>query len=563
MATPGLKPVAPEPSTPALVKTPVLEKGSASAKSWGESQPGAMLRRLNPSTLVGWMVLAVMVGTTLFAFAGLFNFSEEPIRWQFFNDPYLHSILRFTLWQSVLSAVFSVLLAWPVALALTHLPRSRHQRLFLSLCVLCFVMPTLVLITGIVALLGQSGLLTTWLGKDWNIYGLSGILLAHIYLNMPFAIRALYLRLSAIPAGNWRLARQLKLSRWQQLRFVEWPAARSATWITLGFVMVLCFNSFAVVLALGGGPKSTTFEVAIYQALKYDFNIPEALVLSWIQLLLAGGLYLMVTTFGQVSWLGQETRSQDYRPIPSRQVRVLYSFIYLLAWLFLLSPLAALIPKIQGVWLNGQLWLKLITPLGTSLALALASTCLSVTMAYMVLTPYRISLRRGSANYIWLDGMASHALVVPSMVLSVGIFVFCLPRIDLDQWAFLLVLCVNALISIPFAITQLKPALVNYDQQYWRIIQTLKLNFAQRCLAEWRFVRPSVLTSAAFVSVLVLGDVAVYSIFGNQDFITLPWLIYGYASTYRIAEAAMASLVLLLLSIVMVMFLEKQWGNHA
>ena len=522
-----------------------------------------LLRKPNPTILAGWAVLALMVGTTLFAFVGLFNFSGEPIRWQFFSDPYLHSILKFTLLQSSLSALLSVLLAWPVALALSHLPRSRHQKIFLSLCVLCFVMPTLVLITGIVALFGQSGMLSRMLGEDWNIYGLSGILLAHVYLNMPFAVRAIYLRLSSIPAGNWRLAQQLKLSRWQQLRFIEWPAARSATWITLGFVMVLCFNSFAVVLALGGGPKSTTFEVAIYQALKYDFNISEALVLSWIQLALAGGLYLMVTTFGQVSWLGQETRHHHYRPRPSNQATMAYYLCYGLAWLFLLAPMLALIPKTFGVWSDGHYWLSLLLPLITSLGLALTATVVSVGMAYAVLSPYRRSLRKGSANYIWLDGMASHSLVVPAMVLSVGIFVFCLPRFDLDHWAFAAVLLVNALISVPFAITQLKPALVNYDQQYWRVIQTLKLRFAQRCYAEWKFVRPAVLTSAAFVSVLVLGDVAIYSIFGNQDFITLPWLIYGYASTYRIAEAAVASIVLLLLSILMVMYLEKQRESYA
>ena len=61
----------------------------------------------------------------------------------------------------------------------------------------------------------------------------------------------------------------------------------------LGFVFILCFNSFAVVLALGGGPQATTLEVAIYQALKYDFNIPEALSFAWTQLAIAGGLFVV------------------------------------------------------------------------------------------------------------------------------------------------------------------------------------------------------------------------------------------------------------------------------
>ncbi|OZG72395.1 thiamine/thiamine pyrophosphate ABC transporter permease ThiP [Hahella sp. CCB-MM4] len=504
-----------------------------------------------------------MASATLLAFYGLLSFSGDSFQWDVLKDPYLLSILRFTLLQSCLSALLSVLLAWPVALALLHLPDSRQKLWFLSLCVLCFVLPTLVLITGIVALLGQSGVLTPLMGEQWNIYGLSGILLAHVYLNMPFAARSIYLRLAAIPAGNWRLLQQLKLSRWQQFRYLEWPAARSATWITLGFVMVLCFNSFAVVLALGGGPKSTTFEVAIYQALKYDFNIPEALVLSWIQLIVAGGLYLVVSACGQVSWLGQEIKSRLYLPKPDRKNSIFYRATYGLAWLFLLAPLLALIPKTQGVWSNGAYWLKLIPPLATSLLLALMSTLLSVTMAYAVLQPYRRALRTRSNAAIWLDGLASHTLVVPAMVLSVGLFVFCLPRIDIDYWGFTLVFLVNALVSVPYALTQLKPALASYDQQYWPIIQTLKLGFRQRAYAEWKFIRPVLLTAASFVSVLVMGDVAIYSIFGNQDFVTLPWLIYGYASTYRIAEAAVASLLLLGISIILVLTLERQRARYA
>ena len=45
---------------------------------------------------------------------------------------------------------------------------------------------------------------------------------------------------------------------------------------------------------------------------------------------------------------------------------------------------------------------------------------------------------------------------------------------------------------------------------------------------------------------LAIGDVAIFAIFGHQDLITLPWLIYSYTGTYRMSEAAMASLVLLL-----------------
>lgn len=34
-------------------------------------------------------------------------------------------------------------------------------------------------------------------------------------------------------------------------------------------IFMLCFASFATVLSLGGGPKATTIELAIYRALSF------------------------------------------------------------------------------------------------------------------------------------------------------------------------------------------------------------------------------------------------------------------------------------------------------
>ena len=107
------------------------------------------------------------------------------------------------------------------------------------------------------------------------------------------------------------------------------------------FVFVLCFNSFAVVLSLGGGPQSTTLEVAIYQALKYDFNIPEALSLAWLQLLIAGGLFLLMTRFSASSWLSADTARPQFLPRLNTYSRLIHQWIYGLAWLILLAPLLA------------------------------------------------------------------------------------------------------------------------------------------------------------------------------------------------------------------------------
>ncbi len=499
---------------------------------------------------LGLLLLALI---TLLSFQGLIGFSVDGNGgsgpdWSLLQDAYYHQVLWFSLQQAGLSALLSILLAWPVARAIYYLPDLAGRRAFLSLCILCFVMPTLVLITGLVALLGRSGLLTPWLGEHWNLYGLNGILLAHIYLNMPFAVRVLVQQMNSIPDSSWKLAAQLKFSPWQRLRHIEWPAIRASYLMLFGFIFVLCFNSFAVVLALGGGPKATTLEVAIYQALKYDFNIAEALTLAWSQFLIAGTLFLGLTLVGSVSWLSADTATRHWVPTLRGLKRQGYRLTYYAAWLLLLLPILALFGGLTGADLSRFAWASLLKPTAISLGLALLAALAAIVIAYLVLQPVRHAQRHGQRHLrVLLEWLATHSLVAPAMVLSVGLFILLLPILDLDRWGILFVALLNMAMLVPFAVQQLKPRLLQYDQQYARLVSALKLQGRQRLAVEWPFIRPVFLSTLALILILAMGDVAIFSIFGNQHWTTLPWLIYSYAGTYRIGEASLASLLLLIL----------------
>ena len=133
---------------------------------------------------------------------------------------------------------------------------------------------------------------------------------------MPWPLQLLH-----IPDTAWRLALQLGLPALTRWRLVEWPMVRGRLLVLGGFVFVLCFNSFAVVLALGGGPQATTLELAVYQALKYDFNLPEALTLAWVQFAIAGTLFVLLGRLGGSSWLVLE-QGGDRVPVPGRWKRL-------------------------------------------------------------------------------------------------------------------------------------------------------------------------------------------------------------------------------------------------
>lgn len=509
--------------------------------------------------MTAFFAYAVVISITAMAFYGLAGFDQARLMPELLKDQYIQQILQFSLLQSALSAALSVGIALPIARALHFMPRLPARKAFLRFCLLCFVMPTLVLITGLVALLGRSGFMTPLMPDHWNLYGLNGILLAHLYLNMPLAVRVMSQQLANIPDTSWRLAQQLKLSRSQQFRQVEWPALKSSLLMLLGFIFVLCFNSFAVVLALGGGPASTTLEVAIYQALKYDFNLSEALTLSWLQFTLAGLIFALIAKLGKLNWLSADTHQQRWQPQLSQPSQWLHKSLYWLAWLLLTLPIAALVPTLFKAQLKHLDLTMLLFACLRTLLIAGSCALLACILAWWLLTPIRMAqLRHHENRRILLQWLATHTLVAPAMVISAGLYILLLPRIDLERWGWFWLILINTILLLPFVIAQLKPRLLQYDQQYWRLTANLKLKGIKQLSTVLPFVRETLVGSYVLALLLAMGDVAVFSIFGDNSWSTLPWLIYGYAGSYRMAEAALASLLLLTLCALLIALFERK-----
>ena len=104
------------------------------------------------------------------------------------------------------------------------------------------------------------------------VFGLGGILLAHVFFNLPLAVRYILASLDGVPKENWRLAASLGFAGRNIFRLIEWPYIRASLPGIAALIFMLCVTSFTVVLTLGGGPQASTLEVSIYQALRFDFD---------------------------------------------------------------------------------------------------------------------------------------------------------------------------------------------------------------------------------------------------------------------------------------------------
>ena len=511
--------------------------------------------------VIPWLTLLPAVLASTIAVWGLLSARRESFDLGFFTDPYFVSTLTFSLKQAALSCVLALLLALPVARALTFMPQLLGRRWFMTLTALAFVMPSFVLITGLMILLGANGWLNFGDPRPWSLFGLQGILLAHVYLNMPLAVRVLYQALQSVPQDSWRLSQQHRLTGWQRWSHIEWPAIKPHVGLLAAFIFVLCFNSFAVVLTLGGGPKSTTLELAIYQALKYDFNLSEALLLSVVQAVIAGSVLLAAGYSGKSSLFRIAVQHRPTGLAVSAANALGHRLVYAVAWVFLLLPIVAVMIKAlsHGTQLQG---IPLLAATGQSLLIAVSAALVAVPLGWLMLWPARHFQGTHARIALWAEWLALHHMVIPTLVIGVGWFAFWVSRIDINRASIPLLVMLNALVLVPFVVLQLKPLLVLWDQQHRRLLGNWRPNLWHRFFIEWTFIVPTLKPLFALALVLALGDVPLFALFGQSDQPTLTWYIYRLAGSYRLDQAAQAALMLLLLSSLLIYWMEPRHANR-
>lgn len=301
---------------------------------------------------------------------------------------YTWRILRFTLYQATLSTGLSILFALPVALALARQTVFPGRIWIIRLMAVPMGLPVIVGALGLIAIWGRQGFLNTTLTslgveQPFSIYGLSGILLAHVFFNLPLATRLLLAGLERIPAEYWRIAASLGMPSRSIFRFIEWPALVKLIPGIAGLIFMLCATSFTLVLMLGGGPAATTLEVAIYQSLRFDFDPPRAIALSALQIAMTGLLLLLLSRLPKSDDEGLTLGRAVLRYDGKRHLaRCSDSLFILAAVVFLIAPLASV--AVSGSTANLQRLLAAEVfwrAATTSLSIALVSASIAVTVS--------------------------------------------------------------------------------------------------------------------------------------------------------------------------------------
>ena len=323
------------------------------------------------------------------------------------------------------------------------------------------------------------------------LFGLSGILLAHVF-NMPLATRWLVQALEQIPANHWRQAAQLDMPEWSRFCWLEWPAMRRLLPGLASLIFMLCFTSFTIVMALGGGPQATT--------LKSPFIRHCALILIWLlpatgMLAAIGGHTLVVLSYG---WLNRRPRVchrhiNRYAIISAMRC---YWIVWFLVWFRSVpAPFAAI------VWYGLQVlfdlaWQQsmLCTPPCNHYKLRCRHISAGFEHRFVIELP---SSRCASSVATLGRLLCGHRFVDftdPHLGAQYWSVYFAARKVDRLPHGFWLVMLLNALAALPYTLRVLQEPMADILLRYDRLADSLGLTGFSRlrwlewhyCCADWR-----------------------------------------------------------------------------
>lgn len=485
------------------------------------------------------------------------------------GDPALRGVVWFTAWQAVVSTVLTLAIALPVSYALARF-EFRGRRLLQAAIMVPFVLPTVVVATAFLALLGPAGPVSGPLGSlvgsgplDLR-HTLTAIFVAHVFFNVSVVVRVVGGLLEQLDPRLEDAAASLGAGRVRTAWEVLWPLARPAVWSAAGIVFLFTFTSFGVVLILGG-PRYATLEVEIHRQTALLLDLPVAAVLALIQLVLVAGLLAFGARRQQSAVVQQPLTSASgaaRRPDTLSQRLFLGGSLGVLA-LLLGAPLATLVSRSLRTpdgW--GVGWYRMLFDEGASVLGVAGIEAVQNSLRFAVVATVVAVVVGASAAIVVARGRGAVSrafdvlLLLPLGVSAVTVgfgFLISLdsPPLDLrNSW--ILVPMAQALVAVPFVVRVILPVLWSIDERLREAARVLGASPTR----VWRevdlpLVARAVGVAAGFAFAVSLGEFGATVFIARADTPTVPVAIVrllGRPGAANIGQAMALSTILMVLT---------------
>lgn len=504
----------------------------------------------SPRTLIGIITASLVLAVIAGIFFAIQSTSITASTTRLNID--IWHLLRMTTIQAGMTTFLSLTIGLALAWSLNRL-RFPGRGLMISLFAAAIVTPGIVVALGLISVWGRAGWVNTWLeplGIDLgsSIFGLHGIIIAHLVLDATFAARVLLARLDTIPTRALKTGQSLNLGPLRRFLTLDWPQISGALPGLGAIIFLLAFTSFPIVLLLGGGPANQTFEVAIYSEVRLSFNLDNAVRLALVQLAVCTAIVLPAISFAPAIATGGTAGKNRWRePTP---VRVMQTLIVTLCFLgFALPLVSVLISGFGPGFVSAVSQPAFAAATSASIIIGTVSALLTLALALALGMARAATVFRPLRVFLELPGYTF--LMVPAIVLSLGFFLAARSLgVSIAAAAPIVLIIANALLALPFAVSTLAPALTAIHRRYDKLARSLNLSGWERWRAvEWPLLGHEIGIVLALGFCFSLGDLGVISLFGTEDFATLPWLMFRALGAYRTNDANAFTAILLVLSL--------------
>ena len=482
------------------------------------------------------------------------------------GDGYYLGRIWFTIWQAAVSTALTLLLGLPAAYLF-----ARHdfpgKTVLKAVTTLPFIMPTIVVAMGFVALLGPQGLANDLLA---GMFGdgapqiritntLTIIFMAHAFYNYAIVVRIVSAFWANLTPRFGESAAMLGAGPARTFFSVTLPLLMPAIWSSAVLVFVFSFTSFGVVLVLGG-PQFATLEVNIYELTVKLFQLDVAGALALVQMVFTYAFLLVYTRLQAQGAVAVTFVSQDIvlrRKPDVRDVIVVVGIIS--ALLVVLSPLWALVVRALSTGDGYSLahyaalfsddsdsffYRSPLQAIGNSIRFAFASMAIALVVgtasAYVIARPGRSSMR---------DALLMMPLGVSAVTLGFGFLVaFNRQPIDLrGSWAILVI--AHSLVAYPFVIRSLLPVLRGMPPQLKESAALLGASPVNVFLhIELPLIARALLVGATFAFAISMGEFGASLLLVRPEFTTIPVAIFrllGQPGPSNLGQALAMSTILM------------------
>lgn len=194
---------------------------------------------------------------------------------------------------AILVCVAALVIALPAALVLAR-GRFPGQAAIVALLSAPLLLPTIVLALALLIVFVGYGLLGSW----------PGLILAHLLVGLPYAVRVLMTAVSTLPPAVEEAAASLGATPWSVFRRVTLPLMMPGVAAATAIVFLVSFDEVVISLFVVG-PKLTTLPVALFHYVESRTDPLVAAVSALLVVLTLAVVLILERALGLARALGK------------------------------------------------------------------------------------------------------------------------------------------------------------------------------------------------------------------------------------------------------------------